>query len=147
MEKQPRHRNGWGPGAALGGCRWRVLWGNGRAFPGHPPPRVSRPPPSGPTCCLKTCIFFLAGVQAATLYPPLPSISGKISRPSSSAPESLLHAPQNMGQEAPGGYLWPWAAEWLKQFISSWREEAMPLASSMLRRGSAPRLSSKLTSS
>lgn len=47
----------------------------------------------------------------------------------------------------PGRYLWPWAAEWLKQFMSSWREEAIPLASSMLRRGSAPRLSSRLTSS
>lgn len=46
-----------------------------------------------------------------------------------------------------GRYLWPWAAEWLKQFISSWREEAMPLASSMLRRGSAPLLSNRLTSS
>lgn len=58
----------------------------------------------------------------------------------------LVCALTSRGQE-PSGYLWPWAAEWLKQFMSSWREEAMPLASSMLRRGSAPRLSNRLTSS
>ena len=147
MEKQPRHRKGWGPGAALAGCRQRVFRGNGRACPGHPPPRVSRPPPSGAPM-LPEDLYLLSGWSAGS-YPlsTPPSISGKISRPRFSAPESLLHAPQNTGQEAPGGYLWPWAAEWLKQFISSWREEAMPLASSMLRRGSAPRLSSKLTSS
>lgn len=57
-----------------------------------------------------------------------------------------LCSPHRRGRD-PSGYLWPWAAEWLKQFMSSWSEEAMPLASSMLRRGSAPRLSSRLTSS
>lgn len=58
-----------------------------------------------------------------------------------------LSVPGHLGQAPQGLYLWPWAAEWLKQFMSSWREEAMPVASSMLRRGSAPRLRSKLTSS
>lgn len=62
------------------------------------------------------------------------------------APESIAQCSW-LGQAPHRLYLWPWAAEWLKQFISSWREEAMPLASSMLSRGSAPRLSSKLTSS
>lgn len=50
-------------------------------------------------------------------------------------------------QPMPMIYLCPWAAAWLKQFMSSWSDEEIPLASSILRRGSAPRLSSKLTSS
>lgn len=114
-----------------------------------PPPSVSRPSNfRGPRV---GGLGLLSRGLTRRTHPP--TVSGKISWPSCPLPteESRLLrpvcVPTSQGAGALVGYLWPWAAEWLKQFISSWREEAMPLASSMLRRGSAPRLSNKLTSS